>query len=67
MNYYTTISGEEWDLICFKHYGTESVMDEVMQANPKYMRTVVFPAGIKLLMPEITIIQDTQNKPPWMR
>lgn len=67
MKYYTTISGDEWDLICFKYYGTESVMDEVIHANPQFMHTVVFPAGVKLLMPEINTVQETQNKPPWMR
>ena len=64
---YTTISGEEWDVICFKHYGTEMVMDQVIQANPQYMHIAVFPAGIELILPEINIVQTTQNKPPWMR
>lgn len=64
---YTTISGDEWDVICFKHYGTEMVMDKVIQANPQYMDIVVFPAGIVLTLPEINTVQTTQNKPPWMR
>lgn len=64
---YTTISGEEWDLICFKHYGTEMVMNQVMNANPKHIHTVVFPAGVELIMPEIETIKENNTKPPWMR
>lgn len=67
MSEYKTISGDEWDLICFKYYGTEKVMHEVMRANPKYMHIAVFPAGIKLTMPNINTEQTTQNKPPWLR
>lgn len=67
MKTYTTISGDEWDLICYKHYGTEMVMDKVMNANPEYMHIVVFPAGVTLNMPEIDTVQTTRNKPPWLR
>lgn len=67
MTTYTTISGDEWDLICFKHYGTEMVMDEVIHANPQYIQVAVFSAGITLIMPEIATVEITQNKPPWMR
>lgn len=67
MKTYTTISGDEWDLICYKHYGTEMVMHEVMNANPQYMHIVVFPAGITLNMPEIETVKTIQHKPPWMR
>lgn len=67
MAIYKTVSGDEWDEICYKHYGTEMVMDKVIHANPKYMDLVVFPAGIVLDMPEIETVQTTQNKPPWVR
>lgn len=64
---YKTISGDEWDYICFKHYGTEMVMHQVMNANPQYMHIVVFPAGVELVMPELEIIKESNDKPPWMR
>lgn len=64
---YKTISGDEWDVICYKHYGTEVVMDQVMNANPKHIQTVVFSAGIELILPEIDTIKESANKPPWMR
>lgn len=68
MKTYTTISGDEWDGICYKHYGTEMVLDKVMNANPQYMHLAVFSAGILLKMPEInTVVKTASNKPPWMR
>lgn len=66
---YTTISGDEWDGICYKYYGTngEMLMDKVMQVNPSHMHITVFPAGIVLNMPALDLQQQTINKPPWMR
>lgn len=66
-NLYKTVSGDEWDVICYKHYGTEMVMDQVMNANPQYIHTVVFSAGVELILPEIDTIKESTNKPPWMR
>jgi len=70
-NTYTTISGDEWDGICFKYYGPngEVLMDKVMHANPHHMHIVVFPAGIELMMPAFDLDekQSTDDLPPWMR
>jgi len=63
---YTTISGDEWDMICFKHYGNEHLMHEVMNANPEHMHIVVFPAGIQLNMPDVVTEQTATDLPPWM-
>lgn len=67
-NTYTTISGDEWDGICYKFYGSkgEMMMDQVVHANPKYLNIVVFSAGVVLRMPAFNLHQAT-SKPPWMR
>lgn len=67
MKTYITIQGDEWDIICFRYYGTEMVMDEVMKANPNLMDIAVFSAGTIVYLPEITTVVETSNKPPWMR
>ncbi len=67
---YTTISGDEWDGICYKVYGVdgEMFMDKVMQANPSHISIAVFPAGVELTMPEISTQQQNNNDlPPWLR
>jgi len=70
-NMYTTISGDEWDGICYKYYGPngEMLMDKVMHANPLHMHIVIFSAGIKLMMPAFNLDekQSTDDLPPWMR
>ena len=65
---YTTSSGDEWDGICYKVYGSkgEMLMDQVIHANPQYMDTVVFKAGVVLTMP-VFDLQQAVEKPPWMR
>lgn len=69
MKTYTTISGDEWDGICYKVYGEggEMYMDKVMSSNPSHIATVVFSAGVELNIPEITNRQNTDDLPPWMR
>ena len=67
---YTTISGDEWDGICYKVYGAngEMAMNKAMHANPSFISLVVFPAGIELTMPEIDTQQQNNNDlPPWLR
>ena len=68
-NIYTTISGDEWDGICYKFYGEngEMMMDKVIHANPSSMYIVVFPAGVVLTMPVFDLQKQTAEKPPWMR
>lgn len=69
-NTYTTISGDEWDGICYKVYGAdgEMHMDKAMHANPSHISTAVFPANVVLNMPEISVEQQSsKDLPPWLR
>lgn len=64
MTKYTTISGDMWDLIAFKNYGTEKVFPKLIEANPQYCEIVIFPAGIILTLPEIDTT-ELADLPPW--
>ncbi|MGN7360017.1 tail protein X [Paenibacillus sp. SAF-054] len=66
MSTYRTIQGDTWDGIAFKIAGTEEFMTPLMQANPDYVETVIFPTGITLNIPEI-VIQEADILPPWRR
>ncbi|RXZ84581.1 phage tail protein [Paenibacillaceae bacterium] len=63
---YKTIQGDQWDIISFKVYGTENGMSLLMQANPSFIETTVFPSGVLLQVP---IIQPAapESIPPWRR
>lgn len=64
---YTTIQGDTWDLIAYKIYGSEMVMDKLMQANTHLIQIAVFSAGTIVFLPDINVTEEMENKPPWMR
>lgn len=62
---YTTAQGDMWDLIAKRKLGSESYMVALMEANPAYMETVIFPAGVTLTIPDIDTTSSTSSLPPW--
>lgn len=63
---YVTIQGDTWDGISFKLWGTEDHMTKLMELNPEHIRTVVFSAGFRLKVPDISP-QNFSELPPWKR
>lgn len=53
-----------WDGIAKEVYGDEMKADILMQANPDYLRTIIFSAGTELSCPEITFGSDI-SLPAW--
>lgn len=66
MSKYSTIQGDTWDMIAFKQLGSEEYTNLLIQENPTYINQVIFPAGIELSLPEISIPKSS-NLPPWKR
>ena len=66
MRKYTTISGDTWDAITYKIFGSCKYIDKVMQANIKHINIFVFPAGIEINIPEIPA-EVSDSLPPWKR
>ena len=65
---YTTVSGDTFDLVAYKSYGNCRRVKELMQANSQYLDILIFPAGVVLTVPELTVSRiDTQGLPPWRR
>lgn len=65
----TTIQGDTWDILAYRLYGNERLMHILINANIQHRKTVLFPAGIVLNVPEIdtTSAEYEQNLPPWKR
>ena len=61
---YITISGDVWDWIAYKLYGSESYVTYLMSANQDKLEYFVFPAGIVLNVPELPEV-DTDMLPDW--
>lgn len=64
--YYTTKQGDTFDIIALDLYDDEFKASILMQANPQYVSTITFSAGVSLKYP---IIEDEtpETLPPWKR
>lgn len=63
---YTTVQGDTWDIIALKKYGTEKGMHLLLGANPAHRDTVLFSAGIAIIVPDAPAAVN-ENLPPWRR
>lgn len=61
---YTTILGDTWDFISYKTLGNEIYADTLIKANLEYVNTMVFSAGVILVIPEV-VEKQSLNLPPW--
>ena len=61
---YTTMQGDMWDSIAHTQLGSVTYMDKLMSLNPEYINYYVFPAGIRLSLPEINPGKPS-TMPPW--
>lgn len=64
---YTTNSGDMWDLISYKIFGTCNYTDKIIDANRNYINTFIFSAGIELKIPEVESEIKSIRLPPWKR
>jgi len=62
-----TKQGDEWDQIAFEQLGSEHLVDRLIAFNPNHRMTVVFSAGIKLILPEVKTIPQAFGPAPWRK
>lgn len=53
-----------WDGIAQSQLGSTSHTDRLMNANLKHLKYYLFPAGVVLNLPEITV-NASSMLPPW--
>lgn len=61
---YTTVSGDTWDLIALKVYGSELKADWLMQNNLGLIHITQFDSGVVLSTPELPE-EKSGDLPPW--
>ena len=69
MKTYITKQGDTWDLIAIRMYpkiGGEKLTDILLDANPEHIHTVIFPANIRLNIPDVDV-PVIANLPAWKR
>lgn len=65
MRTYVTVSGDTFDKISLKVYGSEYLFPFLLKENPRHRLTVVFSAGVELKVPELEIDDESEN-PDWL-
>ncbi len=63
---YRTIQGDTWDLIAWRELGSEKYLDRLLDANPAYRETLIFPANAVLTIPDVDAA-TLDGLPPWKR
>lgn len=63
---YTTVQGDQWDLVAYKVYGSEKYMSTLLEANRQYKDISVFSAGVDLTCPDIDVAAEA-FRAPWRR
>lgn len=64
---YTTIDGDTFDEVALEFYNDEKLASAIIQANPDYCDTLIFPAGVVLTIPEQIEVTMPATLPPWRR
>lgn len=67
---YKTVSGDTWDLISYKLYGSEQYFHQLMRANLNLLSIAVFDSNVPIIVPEIDVSNNNVDKsklPPWKR
>ena len=63
---YITVSGDKWDLIAKRTMGSEMRADLLMQANILLRHIFIFPANVRLVIPDVPR-RLPEGLPPWKR
>lgn len=67
---YLTIQGDRWDTVAHKAYGDATKIQPIIEANKEVYLTEILPAGVRLLIPIIEVVEDLKDPallPPWKR
>lgn len=56
MKIYKTLHGDTWDIIVYKVCGNEYAMKDIMEANKEHLGTVIFNAGVEIVIPEKVVV-----------
>lgn len=64
---YVTVQGDMYDLIAFRLWRDETLMNRLIELNPEHQDTVVFSAGIELNVPVLTPPIRKGPVPPWQQ
>lgn len=65
---HTVNSGERWDQIAYKYYGSALMYENIIRANPSVPIWASLPEGTRLKIPVLNadeVEAETGGQPPW--
>ena len=62
-----TIEGDTFDFLALIYLGEERLASEIIKANPEHCGTLIFEAGVELLIPDSAAVVNPETLPPWRR
>ena len=64
---HTTAQGDTFDSLALEYLGDEKLASTIIQANPDHCATLIFEAGVSLVIPDVSTVTYPQTLPPWRR
>lgn len=62
-----TAEGDTFDALALQYYNDEKLASTIIQSNPDYCSTLIFEAGVSLVIPDATLVTFPETLPPWRR
>lgn len=62
-----TAEGDTFDALALQYYNDEKLASTIIQANPDYCGTLIFEAGVSLVIPNVSAVTLPETLPPWRR
>lgn len=64
---HVTAEGDTFDALALEYYDDEKLASNIIQANPDHCATLIFEAGITLVIPDVSLVKFPETLPPWRR
>lgn len=61
---YVTKQGDMWDSVAYTQLGDTAHTDKLMIHNASLLGYYIFPAGITLVLPDVSV-ETSNSLPPW--
>ena len=60
-----TVQGDTFDSLALKYYNEERLASTIIQANRDHCGTLIFDAGVSLVIPDTPVSALPETLPPW--
>lgn len=62
-----TVEGDTFDGLALLYYNDEKMASAIIQANLDHCTTLIFEAGVSLVIPDVSTVTQPSTLPPWRR